>query len=81
MTAAGFDGPDGWRVPGGEVVVSSAGDLIARWLSRSDAAASRTGPRRVEYIAAAEKILRNASEAGFAERLRDARFNVWTKPS
>jgi SAM-dependent methyltransferase len=81
MTAAGFDGPDGWRVPGGEVVVSSAGDLIARWLSRSDAAAFRTGPRRVEYIAAAEKILRNASEAGFAERLRDARFNVWTKPS
>jgi hypothetical protein len=54
---------------------------MARWLSRSDAAELRTGPRRVEYTAAAEKILRAASDEGFAERLRDARFNVWTKSS
>ena len=80
MTAAGLVGPDRWQVPGGDVIMSSAGDLIARWLSRSDAADLRTGPRRVEYTAAAEKILRTASHEGFAERLRDARFNVWTKP-
>jgi SAM-dependent methyltransferase len=81
MTAAGLAGPDSWQVPGGEVIVSSDGDLMARWLSRSDAAELRTGPRRVEYTAAAEKILRAASDAGFSERLRDARFNVWTKSS
>ncbi len=80
MTAAGFEGPTGWRVPGGELIVSSAGDLTARWLSRSDAAQFRTGERRAEYVAAAEQILRHTSEAGFAERLRDARFNVWTNP-
>ena len=81
MTAAGLIGPDAWEVPGGEVIVSSAGELMARWLSRSDAAELRTGQRRAEYTAAAQKILGAASGAGFAERLRDARFNVWTKPS
>ena len=81
MTAAGLAGPVAWAVPGGEVIVSSAGDLISRCLSRSDYAELRTGPRLVEYTAAAEKLLRDASGAGFAERLRDARFNVWTKPS
>jgi SAM-dependent methyltransferase len=80
MTAAGLLGPERWPVPGGDVIMSSTGDLIARWLSRSDAADLRTGQRRVEYTAAAEKILRAASQDGFAERLRDARFNVWTKP-
>lgn len=38
------------------------------------------GPQLVEYTAAAENILSDASHDGFAERLRDARFNVWTKP-
>jgi SAM-dependent methyltransferase len=80
MTRAGFSGPETWDVPGGDLVVSSAGDLIARWLSRSDTAELRTGRRREEYVAAAEQLLRGISEAGFAERLRDARFNVWTKP-
>jgi SAM-dependent methyltransferase len=80
MAAAGFDGPVGWQVPGGELIVSSPGDLIARWLSRSDAARFRAGRPREEYVVAAERILRTASEAGFAERVRDARFNVWTNP-
>lgn len=80
MSTAGFDGPVAWQVPGGELIVSSTGNLIARWLSRSDAAQFRTGERRTEYGAAAEQILRHTSEAGFAERLRDARFNVWTNP-
>ena len=79
MTAAGFDGPAAWRVPGGEVIVSSPSDLIARWLSRSDTAEFRTGRRREEYVAAADQLPRSISEAGFAERLRDARLNVWTK--
>ena len=79
MTAAGFDGPVAWHVPGGDLVVSSADDLVARWLSRSDAEAFRTGTRRETYTAAAIRMLREASEAGFAERVRDARFNVWTK--
>ncbi len=81
MTTAGFCGPVGWDVPAGEVVVSSAGDVIARWMSRSDTAEFRTGRAREEYVAAAEQLLRGVSEAGFAERLRDARFNVWTKPT
>jgi hypothetical protein len=81
MTAAGLVGPDAWEVPGGEVIVSSADELMARWLSRSDAAELRTGRRRAEYTAAAQEILGAASGPGFAERLRDARFNVWTKPS
>ena len=80
MRAAGFEGPRGWRVPGGDIVVSSTGDLIARWLSRSDAAGLRTGSPRAMYVAAAEGLLRNASESGFAERLRDARMEVWTRP-
>lgn len=80
MTAAGLVGPDSWELPGGEVVVSSADDLISRWLSRSDYAELRIGPRLVEYTAAAGRLLRDTSGAGFAERLRDARFNVWTKP-
>lgn len=80
MSAAGLDGPVGWQVPGGDVVVSSADDLIARWLSRSDATGFRTGSRRAAYVAAAEELLRNASESGFAERIRGARLNVWTKP-
>jgi len=80
FTAAGFEGPIGWPVPGGELVVSSTGDLIARWLSRSDAEPLRVGRRREEYSAAAEQILREASGAGFAERIREARFNVWTNP-
>jgi hypothetical protein len=48
MTAAGFDGPVAWQIPGGELMVSSAGDLIARWLSRSDDETFRTGQRREE---------------------------------
>ncbi len=80
MGAAGFDGPAGWQVPGGEVMLSTTGDLIARWLSRSDAAELRAGPRRAAYTAAAQKILRDTSDTVFAERLRGAQLNVWTKP-
>jgi hypothetical protein len=80
MSRAGLAGPNAWQVPGGEVVVSSADDLVSRWLSRSDAAVLRTEPRLGEYTAAAKEILDAASGVGFAERLRDARFNVWTEP-
>jgi SAM-dependent methyltransferase len=80
MIAAGFEGPVARHVPGGDLVVSSADDVIARWLSRSDARSLRSGERREAYIVAAHQLLRKTSEAGFAERLRDARFNVWTNP-
>jgi hypothetical protein len=80
MSRAGLAGPNAWQVPGGEDVVSSADDLVSRWLSRSDAAVLRTEPRLGEYTAAAKEILDAASGVGFAERLRDARFNVWTEP-
>lgn len=81
MRAAGFVGPTVVIVPGGEVVTSTADDLVARAYSTSGASPGRLGPHRPEVESAIRRVLDEASPSGrFDERLRDARLAVWRRP-
>jgi len=81
MGAAGYLGPTVVTVPGGEVVVSTIGDQLARLLSRSSASPSTLGRRLTAFTREATTLLRASTPTGlFAERLRGAPVTVWRRP-
>jgi SAM-dependent methyltransferase len=80
MLAAGFRGLPPVPAAGGEPVITTADDLIARCLSRSNGAPYRRGRLFEQFSTAASSLLHTASPNGlFAEQLRDAQLNLWQK--
>jgi SAM-dependent methyltransferase len=80
LSAAGFVGPEVVTVPGGQVVTTTVDDLVSRSFSTSGAAPHLLGNGLASLQRDARKLLRAASPSGyFAERLRDAQLNIWTK--
>jgi SAM-dependent methyltransferase len=80
LNAVGFLGPEVVTVSGGLVVTTTVDDLVSRYLSTSGAAPHLLGHRLADLQHDARELLRAASPSGyFAERLRDAQLNIWTK--
>ena len=80
LIRAGFEGPETATVPGGEVVISTADDIIARSFSTSSSAPHLFGERLDEFAQDARTLLKAASPSGlFAEQLRDAHLLLWRK--
>ena len=81
MRGAGFEGPDIVMVPGGDVVTSTVDDLVARYLSTASSAPVRFGEPAEAFEGELRRLLLDASPSGgFAERLLDARLDVWRSP-
>jgi SAM-dependent methyltransferase len=81
IAAAGFEGPQRVPVPGGEIVMVSVDDMIARCLSASGSAPHLFGARLAAFEHELTSCLDNASKSGvFAERIRDADLLIWRKP-
>lgn len=78
LARAGFAGPT-WRiVPGGDVLVRSADDVLASVLSRSDSAPHLFGDRRDAFERDVRDLLRDVSPSGrFAERRPSTEVFVW----
>jgi SAM-dependent methyltransferase len=80
LNAVGFLGPEVVTVAGGQVVTRTVDDLVSRYLSTSGAAPHLLGHGLADLQHDARELLRAASPSGyFAERLRDAQLNIWTK--
>jgi len=80
LVAAGFGEPDRVPLPGGEVVIESVEDVVARCYSASGSAPHLFGSRRNEFEKELIALLNEASPAGmFAERVRDAELVVWRR--
>ena len=78
MRGAGFDSPDVVTLPGGEVVTSTVDDLVARYLSTASSAPVRFGEPAEAFERELRTLLLSVSPSGqFAERLLDARLDVW----
>ena len=81
MESADFQAFSTVGVAGGQQVISTVDDLIARCLSRSEAAPHRRGRSFREFSTAATLLLNAVSPTGlFVEQLRDARLNIWVRP-
>jgi SAM-dependent methyltransferase len=81
LASVDLEGPTAVTVPGGDVIKVSIDDLIARLLSRSGTTPDALGDAETEFRARAGTLLAAATGTGwFAERLRDTRVNLWTKP-
>jgi SAM-dependent methyltransferase len=80
LHAAGFGDPERVPLPGGEVVVSSVDDIVARHYSVSGSAPHLFGSRKEEFEQELRTLLNAASESGkFAERVRDAELVIWRR--
>jgi SAM-dependent methyltransferase len=81
MESAGFRAFSTVGIAGGQQVISTMDDLIARCLSRSDGAPHRLGRSFREFSTAATLLLKAVSPTGlFAQQLGDARLDVWVRP-
>ncbi len=80
METTGFQAFSTVGVAGGQEVISTVDDVIARCLSRSDGAPHRLGRAFTEFSTEATLLLNAVSPTGlFAEQLRDARLDVWVR--
>jgi SAM-dependent methyltransferase len=77
--AAGFDGPEPFTVPRGEVVERSVDHVIAATFSLSSSTPHLFGDRRAEFESELRALLAAASDDDdlFCERARDITFDVW----
>jgi len=80
LRAAGFGEPERVPLPAGDVVVSSADDLVARYYSVSGSAPHLFGSRKEEFEQELRALLNAASDSGkFAERVRNAELVIWRR--
>ncbi|WNI22639.1 class I SAM-dependent methyltransferase [Streptomyces sp. ITFR-16] len=78
---AGFEGPERYVVPAGEVVVRTADDLVAWVFSRSDSAPHLFADKAAAFEREVREALAAASPNGrFAERLQASAIRIWRKP-
>jgi SAM-dependent methyltransferase len=77
--AAGFDGPERFTVPRGEVIERSVDQLVAATFSLSSSTPHLFGDRRHEFESALRAVLAAASDDDdlFCERVGDIGFDVW----
>jgi SAM-dependent methyltransferase len=77
--AAGFDGPEPFTVPRGEVVERSVDHFVAATFSLSSSTPRLFGDRRAEFESELRALLGAASDDDdlFSERARDVAFDVW----
>jgi SAM-dependent methyltransferase len=77
--AAGFDGPEQFTVPRGEVTERSIDQVVAATYSLSSSTPHLFADRRAEFQAELRTLLQDASDADdlFCERARDIEFDVW----
>lgn len=77
--AAGFDGPDQFTVPRGEVVERSVDQIVAATFSLSSSTPHLFGDRCAEFESALRALLAAASDDDdlFCERVCDVAFDVW----
>ncbi len=78
MRNAGFEGPEVIPVAGGEEVTSTVEDLVARCFSTASSGPARFTGQTEAFEHDLRALLSEASPGGtFAERLFDARLDVW----
>jgi SAM-dependent methyltransferase len=81
LEAAGFEAPQRFPIPGGEIVTASVDDIVARCFSTSGSTPHLFGPHLDDFERELRAMLDAASPSGrFAERVRDAKLVVWRAP-
>lgn len=82
LSAAGFGHPVDVLLPGGEVVITSIADIVARTFSTSNSTPHLFGDQRADFeIALVDLLAGRSTDGHFAERIRDARIVIWPKPT
>jgi SAM-dependent methyltransferase len=77
--AAGFDGPEHFIVPRGDMTERSIDQVVAATYSLSSSTPHLFADRRAEFETELRTLLQDASDADdlFCERPRDIEFDVW----
>jgi SAM-dependent methyltransferase len=77
--AAGFDGPEHFTVPRGDVTERSIDQVVAATYSLSSSTPHLFADRRAEFETELRTLLQDASDADdlFCERARDIEFDIW----